>query len=339
MTFKKLLNGRALYQTPDRIWVARGMTFYAIDYSGKRITRKYTVGGLRDKVIGSFRLTRQLLRVGLHHLLPLSDGNILVTSKRVTYILNPDGQVVNVFKDYIGNKPGHQGVFLSPDGNIFFGEYHLNPDRSLPIRLFRSQDNGMSFQCVKTFAPGEIRHIHFIKYDKYQNCLWMGTGDSDRENLLLRSDDGGDTWSLVGSGSQDWRAIGVCISKDAVIWGTDAGSVIDITHLVRLPRNGAAAEVLEDFEGPCHGCASYADGRIFFSTGVEGGPNEVDRYSRLKEYVAGHTREVLRMKKDIYPYILQYGVMRFPLGTDACNRVVFTAMALTGHGECVMIEE
>lgn len=339
MTFKKLLNGRALYQTPDRIWVAKGMTFFAIDYSGKRITRKYTVGSVKDRLIGSFRLSRQLLRVGLHHLLPLANGNILVTSKRITYIVSPEGNVVNTFTDYIGNKPGHQGVFLCPDGTIFFGEYHLNPDRSLPIRLFRSRDNGMSFQCVKTFAPGEVRHIHFIKYDKYENCLWMGTGDSDAENLLLRSNDGGDSWSVVGSGSQDWRAIGVCIAEDSIIWGTDAGSVIDTTHLVRLLRNNPTIEILEDFEGPCHGCAFYSDGRIFFSTGVEGGPNEVDRFARLKEYCLRHTHEVLRLKKDIFPLILQYGVMRFPLGTDACDRVVFTAMALKGYGECVIIEK
>ena len=30
--------------------------------------------------------------------------------------------------------------------------------------------------------------------------------------------------------------------------------------------------------------------------------------------------------------------MRFPLGTEKCTRVVFTAMALKKHGEVVMIE-
>ena len=46
-----------------------------------------------------------------------------------------------------------------------------------------------------------------------------------------------------------------------------------------------------------------------------------------------------KMKKDLWPLIVQYGVMRFPLGTDACNRVVFTCMGLRGHGETVMVEE
>lgn len=97
MKFKKIYNGRALYTTHDRIWVARGMTFYAIDYSGKRVSRKYSVGGAIEKFIGLFRLSRQALRVGIHHLLPLANGNILVSLKRRILILSQDGQIVSTF--------------------------------------------------------------------------------------------------------------------------------------------------------------------------------------------------------------------------------------------------
>ena len=84
--------------------------------------------------------------------------------------------------------------------------------------------------------------------------------------------------------------------------------------------------MLADFEGPCHGCASYANGRAFFSTGVEGGENEIDNYARLKEYDNGEVVDYWKLKKDIWPLIIQYGVMRFPLGTDKSTRVVFTTM-------------
>lgn len=355
MEFKKLMNGRALYQTPDRIWVARGMTFYAIDYSGKRVTPKYTVGGLKDRLIGTFRLSRQLLRVGLHHLLPLKNGNVLVTAKRVTYIVSPAGKVLHNFSAYQGNKPAHQGVCVTPDGTIFFAEYLLNPNRDHVIRLYRSTDNGASFQVVQEWPAGDIRHLHFVKWDTYEKCLWLGTGDygeNGSENRLYKSADNGDTWMLIGQYSQDWRAIGVCFTKDALLWGTDAGSCPDTVHFVKMERQSQKLEILADFEGPCHGCASYADGRAFFSTGVEGGENEKDRYARLKEYRSplqlplkgegkadGQIIDHWKLKKDIWPLILQYGVMRFPLGTDTCNRVVFTTMGLQGHGECVMIEE
>lgn len=342
MEFKKLLSGKALYVTPDRIWIAYGMKFFALDYNGKRISGRYKVGSFWENLIGMFRLSRQAFRVGLHHLLPLNNGNILITAKRKTYILNPEGQVIHIFQGYQGNKPGHQGVCLTPDGTIFFGEYLMNMDRSKPLHLYRSTDNGISFQIVKTFPAGDIRHLHYIKWDKYEKCLWLGTGDYGTHNeecRLYKSMDNGDTWELIGQGSQDWRAIGLCFTKDYVIWGTDAGSCSDTVHLVRMHRKTRKIEVLEDFEGPCHGCASYGDGRVFFSTGVEGGENEKDGYARLKEFTNGKTIEVLRLKKDIWPLIVQYGVMRFPLGTDACSRVVFTTMGLKGKGETVMIEK
>ena len=341
MKLKKLLKGRALYQASDMIWVAIGMTFYAIDYTGKRVTPKYTVGNLKDRLIGSFRLSRQLFRVGLHHLLPLANGDVLVTSKRVSYIVSSEGKVVHSFKGYQGNKPAHQGVCVTPDGTIFFAEYLLNPNRDHVIRLYRSIDNGASFQVMKEWPKGDIRHLHFVKWDNYEKSLWLGTGDYGEggcENRLYKSLDNGVTWELIGQGSQDWRAIGVCFTKDALLWGTDAGSCPDIVHLVKMDRQTHKLEILADFEGPCHGCASYKDGRAFFSTGVEGGENEKDCYARLKEYKAGEIINHWQLKKDIWPLILQFGVMRFPLGTDACDRVVFTTMGLKGHGEYVMIE-
>ena len=92
-------------------------------------------------------------------------------------------------------------------------------------------------------------------------------------------------------------------------------------------------------EGPCHGCGSYSDGRAFFSTGVEGGENEKDNIARMKMLGSdGKLQTVWECRKDCLPLIIQYGVMRFPLGSDNCNKVVFTCLALDGHGETIMIE-
>ena len=166
--FKKLINAKALYQTQDKIWVAKGMKFFAVDYTGKRVSNVYKVGGVKDRLLGCHRLSSQLLRVGLHHLLPLQNGNILVTAKRKTYIFDKKGRVVNVWEGYQGNKPGHQGVCVAPNGSIFFAEYLLNPNRDHDIHLWRSTDNGMTFHIVKTWEAGDIRHLHFVKWDEYE---------------------------------------------------------------------------------------------------------------------------------------------------------------------------
>lgn len=341
--FKKLMNGRALYQEKDKIWVAYGMMFFATDYNGKRVSRKYRVDGLKERILSCHRLSSQLLRVGIHHILPLKNGSLLVVVKRRLYILSHEGDVMNEWNEFSGNKPAHQGVCVTPDGSIFFGEYVLNPNRNMEVKLWRSLDNGMSFHVVKSFAPGVIRHIHFVKWDVYEKCLWMGTGDygeGNKECCLFRSEDNGESWDLIGKGSQDWRAIGVCFTEEALLWGTDAGSCSDTVHFIRMDRKTRQISIVADFEGPCHGCASYMDGRSFFSTGVEGGENEKDCYSRMKQLVDGKPENVWQLKKDIWPLILQYGVMRFPLGSDQCDRVVFTTLGLAGgHGEAIMVEK
>ena len=163
MRFNAILNGRALYTEKDRIWVAKGMTFYAIDYSGKRVTPKYSVGGMKEKVIGAFRLSRQLLRQGLHHLVPLSNGDVFVTAKKISYIVDKDGNIKYTFSGYKGNKPGHQGVCVTPDDTIFFGEYTLNMKRENDTKLYRSVNGGKTFENVLTLPKDQVRHIHFVK--------------------------------------------------------------------------------------------------------------------------------------------------------------------------------
>lgn len=332
---KTLMRGKALYAEENRIWVAKGMRFYAIDYYGKVVTPKYSAGSIKQKILSCNRLTRQLLREGIHHLLPLKNGDIFLTTKRKSYTVGQDGKVKNVFTGYVGNKPGHQGVCVTPDGTVFFGEYSVNLDHKNETKLYRSIDNAMSFQVVLTF-PRNVRHIHFIKYDPYEKCLWLGTGDADTECHLMRSVDNGDTWETIGTGSQDWRAIGICFNEEALIWGTDAGSVPDQNHIIRMDRKTRQIEVVANAEGPCHGCAGYVDGRVFISTGVEGGENEKDRYARLKEIRKTEVYDLLKVKKDMIPLILQYGVMRFPLGTENTDKVVFTMMGLHGGGERVV---
>ena len=343
--FKKLMNGRALYQEPDKIWVAKGRKFFAVDYDGKRVSKVYVVpGGLKDRLMTCGRVLTQGTRNDIRILLPLKNGNLMVVAKRKVLIFSKQGEVLNVWTEFQGNKPGHQGACVTPDGAVFFTEYLLNPKRDHAIRLWRSMDNGMTWHVVKEFEPGDIRHLHFVKWDVYAGCLWMGTGDygdNGAENRLYQSKDNGETWRLVGQYSQDWRAIGVCFTKDYLYWGTDAGSCPDTVHFVRMDRQTETLEILDDMEGPCHGCGSYADGRAFFSTGVEGGENEKDNIARMKMLGAdGKLQTVWECKKDCLPLIIQYGVMRFPLGTDNCTRACFTTMGLAcGHGEAIMIEK
>lgn len=337
MEFKKISNGRALFVNEDAIWIAKGLSFFSMDHNGRKLSKRICAGKGPDRLIGAFRLSRQLLRVGIHHLLPLKDGGFLVSLKKRTLILDKEGNVRNVFTGYRGNKPGHRGVCITPDGSIFFGEYTLNTNRENETKLFRSTDNGRSFQPILTFSKDEVRHIHFVQWDEYEKCLWLGTGDLNHECRLMKSVDNGDTWETVGEGSQLWRAVGVSFTEDSLYWGTDAGSVSDPNYIIRMDRKSCKIEKVLEVEGPCHGNAVLSDGTVYVSTGVEGGENEKDRYARLYRIINGKADMILKMKKDIFPLILQYGVMRFPMGTETTDKTIFTTYGLCMNGEAVYI--
>ena len=337
MRFRKLCNGRALYVDDTVVWCARGMHFYSIDLNDRRKSKKIWTGSLFEKLLGSIRVTRQLLRIGIHHLIPLCDGSFFVVLKKRSLLLDKDGNVISVFKDYTGNKPGHRGVCRTPDGHIFFAEYSLNNNRKNDSHLFRSSDNGKSFNKILTFKGTEIRHFHFIQYDKYDKSLWLGTGDEDYECKLLRSKNNGDTWETIGEGSQLWRAIGISFTEDAVYWGTDAGSVPDPNYIVRMDRKSGEINKIKQVEGPCHGNASLIDGTVYVSTGVEGGENEQDHFARLYSVRGNHIELLFKEEKDIFPLLLQYGVIRLPQGMESTTRIIFTSYGLKNLGEAVFI--
>lgn len=340
MIRKRIFKGRSLYLDQNIIWVAKGMFFWGIDNDGKRKTQKYKVGNFVYSFIAGFRLTRQFLRIGIHHLLPLKNGWFLVSLKKKTLILDNIGNIKNVFKGYKGNKPGHRGICITPAGTIFFGEYTINVKNDTPTSLYRSIDNGMSFQNILTFAKNEVRHIHFIQWDKYESCLWLGTGDKDNECKLMRSNDNGNTWDLIGKGSQLWRAIGLSFTENALYWGTDAGSVPNPNYIIKMDRKTLQIEQIQEVQGPCHGNAVLADGTVYVSTGIEGGVNEKDQYAHVwKCDKDGKVTEIIKLKKDMFPHIVQYGVIRYPMGLEESESLVYTTYALKGNGEVVYIEE
>lgn len=95
--FKKLMNGRALYQEPDKIWVAKGRHFFAVDYNGQRKSRVFTVpGGLKERLMTCGRILTQGSRNDIRILLPLKNGNILIAAKRKVLVFSPSGKVVNI---------------------------------------------------------------------------------------------------------------------------------------------------------------------------------------------------------------------------------------------------
>jgi hypothetical protein len=95
------------------------------------------------------------------------------------------------------------------DGAVYYGEYQTFSNSDVPVRVWRSDDDGVSWSVRYTFTGR--RHVHGLVADRANHALWALLGDTD--GGILRSVDGAVTFADLYDG---WRAVAV----DAAVVGT-----------------------------------------------------------------------------------------------------------------------
>lgn len=65
------------------------------------------------------------------------------------------------------------------------------------------------------------RHLHVIAIDPYTNSIYVGSGDYENECNILVSNDNGNSFDVLYSGSQNYRALSFLFTKSFVYWNTD----------------------------------------------------------------------------------------------------------------------
>jgi hypothetical protein len=84
------------------------------------------------------------------------------------------------------------------------GKYHADPQGVLPARVWRSRDDGASWQAIKTVSADQIRHLHtLVPEPGVPGRWWMSSGDRDSEVFVWRSDDDGESWIDVTEAAPD----------------------------------------------------------------------------------------------------------------------------------------
>jgi hypothetical protein len=81
-------------------------------------------------------------------------------------------------------------------GNLFIAEYSGGDGSERRATLWRSRDNGASWDTV--YRNTRERHMHLVGVDPYTNYVYASTGES---GYFVRSRDGGDTWNVLQTGS------------------------------------------------------------------------------------------------------------------------------------------
>ena len=256
------------------------------------------------------RLQRRLWRAAVHHVVPLSDGALVVFGYRTIFRLHASGRCVGVAR-LRGARPL---CVCAVDDVVYYGEYRQNRERS-PVHVWASFDRGATWTAVHQFSG--VRHVHGVFADPYDEALWITTGDRNREAAIWRTRDRFTTLERVAGGSQQTRVVQLLFTDHHVYFGSDAARV---NHLYRMRRADGAIERLQAVTGPVYyGCRG--GGRLFFATACE--PSTL-RYTRNVTVWSSTDGErwarFAVFSKDRWPaQWFQYGHVLFPAGSGAVD--------------------
>jgi hypothetical protein len=238
-----------------------------------------------------------------------------------------------------GTRPLH--LTAVPGGRIYWGEYFDNRERA-EVHIYASADHGQTWQVAYTFPAGSIRHVHNVVYDRWDDCLWILTGDEGDESKVLRASCDLRSVEVVWSGNQQARAVAAIPMRGGLYLSTD--TPFETNHVLRLNRTNLTrtkfgrAENIEEMatlaSSSIYGCR--VGEAIFFSTMVEPSLVNRGREVHLVGSPDGTNWQVLaRWRKDKLPMrYFQYGNALLPDGNNTTNYLATTTVAVE-HGDLV----
>jgi len=278
------------------------------------------------QMLARFRLFDRGLRLGIRSLKKLNSRTILAIANRKIFRLKEDQvKIVHSFKNGFG--PLREGWCEDDKGDCYLGEYLLNNRRKSPVNLFKSIDDGRSWEIIHSFT--NIRHIHCVQYDPFSKRSWLGTGDEDQESSISFSEDEGKTWTQIGSGDQMFRAVSLLFTEDHVYWGSDTQTIQN--YLYRYVRKSGEIERIVAVDGPVFYSTILANGIKLFATTAEG----IDTVGKSAEWNRKEAHiwaskdgtqweDIESWEKDFLPYILGYGRVLFACGNYGDNLYLTT---------------
>ncbi len=116
------------------------------------------------------------------------------------------------------------------DSSIFASEYGkktLDGDGNAR-QIYRSDDDGRTWQLVYDPPPQEHVHCHKILGDPWSGCVFQAYGDIDEK--IVMSCDGGQTWEQVHDSFQPTAAVA---REEGLYWGQEGTGIPGITRYHR----------------------------------------------------------------------------------------------------------
>lgn len=276
---------------------------------------------LWERVAGTFRIIRRLLRIDKCNVYPVKDGLTIIRKGKVFLFDSKLKTLFEVLKLKNCRNVLHQSIARTPNGYLYFGEYGSNPRRN-KVPIYRSTDEGRSWHVIYEFEAGMIRHVHACAYDGYENKIWVCTGDFGTENKIVVSDFDFNEVEFIGDGSQKFRTCNFFFLEEEVHWLMD--SQLETSFHFKLNRKNRQITRLSDLPGPVWYSKATSLG-YFATTAQERGIGVKDRYAHIlfsEDLLAWKT--IQRYEHDIWPRkYFKSGVIGFSEGNATSSFYYF----------------
>ena len=293
------------------------------------------------RIIEKSKLLYRLLRLGIRTAVSLDDDIIIFCVGKTIYEYDfVNRHLSEGFHTeeqarplYFSKIEGINGF----DDVVVFGGYLGNRDKK-PVNIYRRVCRD-TWDVIYTFEQGQINHVHNIIPDPYAECVWILTGDFGDASAIWRVTDNFNKVEKVLYGQQTYRSCVAFPTHDGLIYATDTPFKNNYLYLISrdsgIHKIGALA-------GSCIYGTKWKDAYVFSST-VEGdGRNETIlssffnrkkgigiKDSKVHLYLfREHTlKEIYSETKDIWPFAFQFGVFKFPFGSNLSDKLYFQPIA------------
>lgn len=269
------------------------------------------------------RFTSRLVRDGFHALAVMPSGQLVGAVPGAIVTLAPGEPEFHITHRITrGTRPLH--ITATHDDHLFFGEYFDNRDRD-EVHIYGSSDQGETWQPVYTFPEKAIRHVHNIAYDRWENCLWILTGDYGEECRILRASCDLRTLDLAMSGNQQARAVAVVPAPDGLYFSSD--TPLEKNRIYHLDRAGQLSTLGDLPSSSIYGCR--VNDSVFFTTMAEPSAVNEGRAVYLYGEADGGWRSLRQWKKDAWSMrLFQYGNAFLPDGNNATPYLAVSTVAV-----------
>lgn len=215
---------------------------------------------------------RRLLRTNVKHCLRISEKLFLIFAGKHIFHFSIDTESVFPVSKINGSRPLRVCVTKNA---IYYGEYKSNPERG-PIHVWGSSDLGRTWQVVHQFE--NIRHVHGVFKDPFEECFWVTTGDDDHEAAIWRFDGDWKNGKRMLHGSQQTRVIDLLFTKSELFFGSDAPH--EENWIYKWTRGEESPIAVQQVDGTVFHAATSGNS-IYCTTCVEPSYTNVHRSSQL----------------------------------------------------------